>query len=271
MFTILDYVFLIAVLYSAAVAYHKGFIQSLLGFLIWVGAVFVTKYLYPFVEPFYAKFFGKTTFFSNLFSYITVFIIFVMLFSFINKVIAKKIEDTNFNSADKTFGFLFGFFRGIIVMSLFYIIVIWFVPSRNKRPSWVDDAKCKPILKLTTMFIQPFIPKTDSFNELKGIITDDLDDNDVATFEKLQSPLVDKNILKTDSAEMGYTNSENRDLERQLLQLQGIVEEDDKKEEEIKDEKKEKNETKKDKGKTINIQINEEEIDTIKTLLKNNL
>ena len=271
MFTILDYVFLIAVLYSAAIAYHKGFIQSLLGFLIWVGAVFVTKYLLPFVEPFYAKFFGKTTFFSNLFSYITVFIVFVMLFSFINKTLAKKIENTNFNSADKTFGFLFGFFRGILVISLFYIIVIWFVPSKNKRPSWVDDAKCKPILKLTTMFIQPFIPKTDSFNDLKEIINDDLDDKDIATFEKLQSPLVDKNILKTDSAEMGYTNSENRDLERQLLQLQGIVEKDDEVEKEIKDDKDEKSVPAKKDGKTINIQINEKEIDTLKTLLKNNL
>ena len=222
MFTIFDLIFIVVVLFSSAYAYVSGFVHSIISLGIWFGTAFVTKYLYPMVEPYYAKLFGASSFFSNLASYMTVFILMVMILSFINKAFANKLHQTNFSGADKAFGFLFGLFRGIIIMGMIYIIIIWLMPKKITRPNWIVDARCKPILKLSMMGIASFIPSTDTFKEMKEIIKDDLSGDDIANFEKLQKPMVDALEKDNGSAEMGYKDSEVRDLDRQIQQLDGL-------------------------------------------------
>ncbi len=221
MFTFIDFIFITAVILSSVLAYNGGLIDESISIVIWVGTAFLTKYLFPLIEPQFAGIFGNSSMFSAMSAYISVFVVIIMVLSFLNKTLTSKIHHTNFGSIDKSLGFFFGFIRGILIMAIVYIIILWFIPNPNVRPNWIEDAKSKPILKVSSMFISALLPSTDNFDEIKEIIENDMSGSEIETFEKLSKPQVE---IKDDnsSAENGYKDSEIRDLERQLQQLQDI-------------------------------------------------
>ncbi len=220
MFTFLDFIFVIVVLLSSVFAYNGGLIQESVSIAAWIGTIFLTKLFFPIVEPKFASIFGGSSMFSAMSAYISVFVVLIMILSFVNKTFAVKLHKTNFGSIDKSLGFLFGFFRGILIMAVAYIVILWFIPNTHKRPDWVKNAKSKPILKISSMFISSLLPSTSNFSEIKSIIKSDMSGTEIETFEKLSKPVVEGSTEA--SAESGYKDSEIRDLERQLQQLQQI-------------------------------------------------
>ncbi len=221
MFTFIDFIFISVVVVSSVLAYNGGLIRESISIGIWVGTAFLTKYLFPIIEPRFAGLFGSSTMFSAISAYIAVFVVVIMGLSFLNKTYTAKLHKSNFGSIDKSLGFFFGFVRGILIMAIAYIVILWFIPDKDARPTWINDAKSKPILKVSSMFISSLLPSTSNFGEIKVIITSDMTGEEIETFEKLSKPQVggpDDNS----SAETGYKESELRDLERQLQQLQEL-------------------------------------------------
>ena len=220
MFTFLDFIFIAVVLLSSVFGYNGGLVQEAVSIVLWVGTVFLTKYLFPLVEPKFAELFGESSMFSAMSAYVSVFVALIMVLSFINKSFSVKLHSSNFGSVDKSLGFLFGFFRGILIMAVAYVVMLWFIPDASKRPSWINNAKSKPILKVSSMFVSSVLPSTNNFSEIKVVIKNDMTGNDMETFEKLSKPVVE--IGGETSAENGYNESEIHDLERQLQQLQQL-------------------------------------------------
>lgn len=218
MFTFLDFIFLIVVVASAVFAYNGGLISEAFGIGSWIVTAILTKYFYPVVEPQFASLFGQSNVFSSMSAYISVFVVFIMFLSFINKSMAKKLHNTNLGGIDKSLGFFFGLVRGILIMAVAYIAILWFIPEKKERPKWIVNARSKPILKVSSMFISVLLPDVNNFKEIKEVIKSDMTGNEVETFEKLSKPSV-KNDVDSSSAEEGYKDSEIRDLERQLKQL----------------------------------------------------
>ena len=218
MFTILDFIFILVVILSSVFAYNGGIIEEFISICIWIGTAFLTKYVSPFVEPKFADLIGESSLASALAAYISVFVVIIMLASFLNKKFTSHVHRSNFGSIDKSLGFLFGFVRGILIMAVVYIIVLWFIPEKSSRPNWIDNAKSKPILKITSMFISSLLPSSSNFSEIKDIIKSDMSGTEVETFEKLSKPVVES--YDSSSAETGYNDSELRSLERQLQQLE---------------------------------------------------
>ena len=218
MFTFLDFIFLAVVVTSAVFAYNGGLISEAFGIAAWILTAILTKYLYPFVEPRFASLFGESNVFSSMSAYVSVFVIFIMFLSFVNKSLTKKLHNTNLGGIDKSLGFFFGLVRGILIMAVAYIAILWFIPNKKERPHWIIDARSKPILKVSSMFISILLPNGSNFQEIKEVIKSDMTGNEVETFEKLSKPSVQSDNDGS-SAEDGYKDSEIRDLERQLKQL----------------------------------------------------
>lgn len=234
MFTFVDFVFISVIVISSVLAYNGGLIQESISVFAWIGTAFLTKYTFPIVEPKFASLFGGSSMFSAMSSYISVFVVTIMLISFMNKSLSARLHKSNFGSIDKSLGFFFGFIRGILIMAVIYIMILWFMPNAKSRPDWIKDAKSKPILKVTSMFISSLLPSTSNFQEIKTIIQSDMSGTEIETFEKLSKPVVEGSI-DTSSAENGYRDSEIRDLERQLQQLQELEDSFLEKDLEIKD------------------------------------
>ena len=234
MFTFIDFIFISVVILSSVLAYNGGLIQESISRIAWIGTAFLTKYIFPFVEPQFANLFGGSSMFSAISSYVIVFVIIIMLLSFINKSFATKLHDSHLGGIDKSLGFFFGFIRGILIMAVVYIVILWFMPDVNSRPDWIKDAKSKPILKVSSMFISSLLPSTGTFAEIKNIIQSDMSGTEIETFEKLSKPVVEGG-LDNSSAETGYRESERRDLMRQLQQIQELEDSFKEKELEVKD------------------------------------
>ncbi|MGN0929844.1 MAG: CvpA family protein, partial [Alphaproteobacteria bacterium] len=198
--------------------YNGGLISEAFGIGAWILTAVLTKYLYPVVEPRFASLFGESNVFSSMSAYVSVFVICIMFLSFLNKSLTRKLHDTNLGGIDKSLGFFFGLVRGILLMAVAYIAILWFIPNKKERPSWIVDARSKPILKVSSMFISILLPDGSNFKEIKEVIKSDMTGNEVETFEKLSKPKVQSDNDGS-SAEDGYKDSEIRDLERQLKQL----------------------------------------------------
>ncbi|MDR2098807.1 MAG: CvpA family protein [Rickettsiales bacterium] len=217
LFTFLDFVFLTVVAVSAICAYGGGFIAEAFGVAAWIGTAVIAKYAYPHVEPKFAGWFGTTNMISAISAYVSIFVVVVMLLSYLNKKFARKLRDTNFHGVDKSLGFFFGLIRGVLIMALMYVAVLWFMPRPKERPEWITGARSKPVLKTSALFISKLLPAGGTFGEIRDLIDSDMSASEEEVFERLTKPAVAGGAV--DSAENGYRASEIRALERQLKQL----------------------------------------------------
>ena len=132
-FIFLDYVVLIISSIVIILSFWKGFINSVLGLLTWIGSVFITIYAYQYLSIFFSELLLNINFLQNFEQFISIIsilfsipIIFLLsLFilkrvrKFLNNDLDKQILGIIF---DKLFGVIYGIiFSYIIFSSMLYI------------------------------------------------------------------------------------------------------------------------------------------------------
>ena len=129
-FNILDVFFLIVLSYNLAQCFLKGFLLSLISFMKWVLSTVVTIFLVPKLQPLVGEYI-QSEFINSLGLGIAIFVLTLFITILIGKTINKAFTWTGVGSIDKTFGFLFGFFKGYIVSVCLFTIFNWFYPYQN--------------------------------------------------------------------------------------------------------------------------------------------
>lgn len=217
----LDVLFVLTLILSGLWGYMRGLVKEIFAIFAWVGAAVATKYGSLVVEPSIAEVIGKggeSTLFSQAVTYIILFLIFFVLFSIISKKFSKRMEASEFEGLDKTLGFLFGIIRGIVVIALIYMFFIWLFAEEDQRPDWIKKARSRPILRVTSQVLtELFLPG--EFEELDEDIKEGKDNKD-QTYNRLSRPEEEKRTLI--DSEAGYNNSERRELDKQINQLQEL-------------------------------------------------
>ena len=132
-FMFFDYVVLILAFIIIVFSFWKGFINSILGLLTWVGSVFITIYAYEYLSDFISNLLLNINFLKNFEQFVNVIsiiisipiIFLISLFilkrirKFLNSDLDKQILGIIF---DKIFGILYGvIFSYIIFSSLLYL------------------------------------------------------------------------------------------------------------------------------------------------------
>ena len=122
-------VFLIAV-YSMAQCAAKGFMKSLFSFSKWILALLITIYLVPKLNP-WVQDYIESKFIADI--GLGVFIYIVLLFVIINigKAIGKTVTWSGLGSVDKTFGLIFGIFKGYVICVCIFSLLNWFYPHQK--------------------------------------------------------------------------------------------------------------------------------------------
>ena len=111
-----DIIFCIIMIYSVIQCYLKGFSLSVMSFMKWIFSVVVTIILVPKFQPFVSNYI-ESDFINNIGIGIVIFICTLFLTIVIGKSLSRAVTWTGVGSIDKTFGLLFGFFKGYIVFS----------------------------------------------------------------------------------------------------------------------------------------------------------
>jgi membrane protein required for colicin V production len=160
-----DLFFSIILLYSVIQCFLKGFSLSLISFMKWVLSTLVTILLVPKFQPIVSKYI-QSEFINNVGLGVAIFIFTLFITILIGKSFSKAMTWTGVGSIDKTFGFLFGFFKGYIVAVCIFSILNWFYPYQNWGISAENAITFNLVNKGSEILIEEF-PSTEDFIDTK--------------------------------------------------------------------------------------------------------
>ena len=165
---IFDIIFLILMIYFIIQCFLKGFSLSFISFMKWVFALVITIVLVPKLQP-WVNDYIESDFINNFGIGIVVFILTIFLTILAGKSMSRAITWTGVGSIDKTFGLLFGFFKGYIVSICLFSILNWFYPYQNWGISAEDAISFNIVKKGSEILIEEF-PSSEDFIDTKDKI-----------------------------------------------------------------------------------------------------
>jgi membrane protein required for colicin V production len=142
-------------LYCIIQCYVKGFSLSLISFMKWVLSTVITIILVPKLRPLVSEYI-ESEFINNVGIGIVVFIFTLFLIIVIGKGLSRAVTWTGVGSIDKSFGLLFGFFKGYIVSVCLFSILNWFYPYQNWGISSKDAISFDIVKKGSEILVEEF-------------------------------------------------------------------------------------------------------------------
>ena len=155
-------------IYCIIQCFLKGFSLSLISFMKWILSTIVTIILVPKLQPTISEYI-ESEFINNFGLGIAVFIFTLFLTILIGKALSRAVTWTGVGSIDKTFGMLFGIFKGYVVSVCIFSILNWFYPYQNWGISVEDAISYNLINKGSEILIEEF-PSSEDFIDTKDKI-----------------------------------------------------------------------------------------------------
>jgi len=106
---------------------------------------------------------------AQILSYVVPFIVAVVIFSIIVSLIAAQIRRIGLSALDRALGLLFGVARGVLLLCLGYLVMTHVLQPEN-TPSWVMEARSRPLLAAGADEIQQLIPRSVIDKHLPGML-----------------------------------------------------------------------------------------------------
>ncbi len=152
-------------IYCIVQCFLKGFSLSLISFMKWVISTIITIILVPKLQPVVSEYI-ESEFINNVGLGVAIFIISLFLIILLGKTLSKAVTWTGVGSIDKTFGLIFGVFKGYIVSVCIFSILNWFYPYKNWGISAEDAISFEVIIKGSEILIEEF-PSNEDFIDTK--------------------------------------------------------------------------------------------------------
>ena len=158
-----DLIVFLIVAYSMAQCLAAGFMRSLLSFSKWLLALIITIILVPKVNP-YVENFIESKFVSDLGLVICIDIISLFIIINIGKAAGSAVTWTGFGAVDKTFGLIFGIFKGYVFCVCIFSLLNWFYPHQ-KWPIKTEGTYSFEIIYKGSEFLIDEFPKSKDYYE----------------------------------------------------------------------------------------------------------
>ncbi len=205
-YLILDFSILLFIIISALLSFIRGFSQEFLSLLTWVVS-FLGCYKYGEIFVNFFNKFIEDIFFSNIASYTILFLILMVFLSIITKKFSILIKQSYIGMVDRTGGFLFGLFRGYLIISLCFFAFHYFY--NGKKITWVEKSKFNfAILKTNEKILNFF----DSENKISGKLRKKIEEKSNTLFEKSIDSQIKLKKLK-DKEKKIYNEDEKNSLD----------------------------------------------------------
>ena len=158
-----DLIVFLIIVYSMAQCAARGFMRSLLSFLKWLLALIITIILVPKLNP-WVQDYIESKFITDI--ALGVFIYIVSLFVIINigKAIDSAVTWSGLGSVDKTFGLIFGIFKGYVFCVCIFSLINWFYPHQ-KWPIKAEGTYSFEIIYKGSKFLIDEFPNSKDYYE----------------------------------------------------------------------------------------------------------
>ena len=160
-----DIAVLVVVTYFVIQCFLKGFSLSLISFMKWVLSTLITIILVPKLQPTVSDYI-ESEFVNNIGLGAVIFIFTLFLTIVFGKALGRAVTWTGVGSIDKSFGLLFGVFKGYVVSVCIFSILNWFYPYQNWGISADDAISFNLINKGSEILIEEF-PSSEDFIDTK--------------------------------------------------------------------------------------------------------
>lgn len=152
-----DIAVLVIVLVSALLAFVRGFVREVLSIAGWIGAALVTIWAFPRTTWFLRQYI-TVELLADVVTGLTIFIVTLIVFSTLSHYIAKGVRGSAVNAVDRSLGFLFGLARGAVLVSLAYLLIVYFYPQAEQQPGWVREARSQPWVERGADLLRRMVP-----------------------------------------------------------------------------------------------------------------
>ena len=157
-------VFLIFV-YSIIQCFIKGFSLSLISFMKWVFSTVITIILVPKLQPTVSDYL-ESEFLNSVGLGIVIFVLSLFFTILVGKTLSKTVTWTGVGAIDKSFGIIFGIFKGYVISVCIFSILNWFYPYKNWGISAEKAVSFDIINKGSEILIEEF-PSSEDFIDTK--------------------------------------------------------------------------------------------------------
>ena len=160
-----DLIIFLIFLYCILQCFLKGFSLSLISFMKWIISTIVTIILVPKLQPSVSEYI-ESEFVNNVGLGVVIFIFTLFITIVVGKALGRAVTWTGVGSIDKTFGLLFGIFKGYVVSVCIFSILNWFYPYKNWGISAENAITFNLIKNGSEILIEEF-PSNEDFMDTK--------------------------------------------------------------------------------------------------------
>ena len=160
---LLDIILIFLMLVSGLLAMVRGFSREVLSIGSWIIALILAFLFHKSLAPFVADYTASIT--DNevlplIVAGAIIFVIALIVVSLITIKIADLIVDSRVGALDRTLGFIFGAFRGFLLVTVLTMFAEFLISEQV--PTWVTEAKSKPMIDSVGQSIINSIPEDPS-------------------------------------------------------------------------------------------------------------
>ena len=167
--SVFDLVVILITIYSMAQCSTRGFTLSLLSFSKWLIALIITIVLVPKLNP-WIEGYIESKFIADISLGVFIFIVSLFVIINISKAVSSAVTWSGLGAVDKTFGLIFGIFKGYIICVCIFTLSNWFYPYQQWAIETEDTYSFKIIYNGSKFLIKEFPNSEDYYDTTKDKI-----------------------------------------------------------------------------------------------------
>ena len=154
----LDFAIIGVIALSAVFAFARGFVREALSIVAWVGAAMITLYGFAYAYGAIIRF-VTTPLLADLIAGAGLFVVSLIVLTILTGSVARFVNSSALSPIDRTLGLIFGLARGLVLVSLAYLVVDISLPA-NDRPGWIKEAKSERFLAKGAEMLRTALPES---------------------------------------------------------------------------------------------------------------
>ena len=169
--SVFDLVVVLITIYSMTQCAAKGCPISLLSFSKWLIDLVITIALIPKLSPWIQDYI-ESKFVADIGLGIFIFIVALFVIINISKAISNAVTWSGLGAVDKTFGLIFGIFKGYVICVCIFALLNWFYPYQKWSIATEDTYSFAMVYSGSKFLIKEFPNSDDYLDDTKNKIED---------------------------------------------------------------------------------------------------
>ena len=155
--TAIDILVVIVIVVSAGYAGMRGLVHETFAIFEWVAAGYIALRFTPLFQPLLHDIISPP-WLEWIAVFVATFLIVFIPLSIMSHRVSEQVKKSEIGPIDRTFGFVFGLARGLVIVGFAYIAFAALVPARD-HPDTLTKARLFPLIRNTSDVLRSLTPQ----------------------------------------------------------------------------------------------------------------